>query len=454
MTGDVATSTGRDPHAATDALLIETLKAAARAGTEPDFVAALRAKARAVLETAGFPKPKDEAWRFTPLGSILRVGYRPAKTASDGTAIALQRAAFSLPGASRVLLVNGVPHLVGGACAGASVEVGTLADVLSTSPASVAPYLGKIAPIGHGFAAQNAALFTDGLVIVAKSGAPEQTVHVVRASTTGAGSSDGPTLSTPRLVVIAERGSALRLVETDVGDGPLTHLENSVTEIAIGDSARVTHIRVGERARPAARVAQIAVRQGRGSRYESRVFALGGALERHELRVLLDGEGAECSLDGLYLSGEGELVAHHTLVDHAVPGCTSRQRYKGILDGDAVAVFDGTVVVRRGAVRTAAHQENRNLLLSGNAVVHAKPHLEIDADDVKCSHGATVGRLDPNELFYLRSRGLDLALARSLLTYSFAREVVRAIDDAVLERILEDRVAARLPDGLRAKELA
>ncbi|HEX4476765.1 MAG TPA: Fe-S cluster assembly protein SufD [Polyangiaceae bacterium] len=452
MTGDVATSVGRDPHAAADALLTETLKAAVRAGTEPDFVAALRAEARAVLETAGFPKPKDEAWRFTPLGSVLRVGYRPAKAASDGTAIALQQAAFSLPGASRVLLVNGIPHLVGGTCSGASVEVGTLADALSTSPASVAPYLGKIAPLGDGFAAQNAALFTDGLVIVAKAGAPEQTVHVVHASTQG--SSDGPTLSTPRLLVIAERGSALRLIETDVGRGPLTHLENSVTEIAIGDSARVTHIRVGERARPAARVAQIAVRQGRGSRYESRVFALGGALERHYLRVLLDGDGAECSLDGLYLSGEGELVAHHTWVDHAVPGCTSRQRYKGILDGDGVAVFDGTVVVRRGAVRTAAHQENRNLLLSGNAVVHAKPHLEIDADDVKCSHGATVGRLDPNELFYLRSRGLELELARSLLTYSFAREVVRAVDDPVLERILEDRIAARLPDGLRAKELA
>ncbi len=449
MTGDVATSPRRDATAATDALLAETLKAAVRAGAEPDFVAALRARARAVLETAGFPKPKDEAWRFTPLGSVLRVGYRPAKAVSDGKAIALQQAALSLPGASRVLLVNGIPHLVGGTCAGASVEVGTLADVLSTSPASVAPCLGNIAPLGDGFAAQNAALFTDGLVIVAKGGAAEQTVHVVRAST-----SDGPTLSTPRLLVIAERGSALRLVETDVGDGPLQHLENSVTEIAVGDGARVTHIRVGERARPAARVAQIAVRQGRGSRYESRVFALGGALERHELRVLLDGDGAECSLDGLYLSGEGELVAHHTLVDHAVPGCTSRQRYKGILDGDGVAVFDGTVIVRRGAVRTAAHQENRNLLLSGNAVIHAKPHLEIDADDVKCSHGATVGRLDPNELFYLRSRGLDLALARSLLTYSFAREVVRAVDDPVLERILEDRVAARLPDGLLAKELA
>jgi len=195
------------------------------------------------------------------------------------------------------------------------------------------------------------------------------------------------------------------------------------------------------------------VRQGRSSQYASRVFTFGGATSRLDVRVALDGEGAECVLEGLYVAREDELVAHHTTVDHAKPHCSSRQRYKGAMDGTGTAVFDGTVLVRHGAARTEAHQENRNLLLSGNAVIHTKPHLRIDADDVKCSHGATVGRLDPAQLFYLRSRGVDAHVARALLTYAFLREMTASVPED-LRSSLEDKISALLPDGAVAKELA
>jgi Fe-S cluster assembly protein SufD len=173
-----------------------------------------------------------------------------------------------------------------------------------------------------------------------------------------------------------------------------------------------------------------------------------------DLRVAFEGPGAECTLDGLYLATTGDLVDHQTTIDHASTRCSSRERYKGAIDGTGIAVFDGTVLVRPGASGTAAHQENRNLCLSPDAVVHTKPHLEIDTDDVKCSHGATVGRLDPAQLFYLRARGMDAALARSLLTYAFAREMVETVADEGLRRALESTIAEILPGGAAARELA
>jgi Fe-S cluster assembly protein SufD len=194
-------------------------------------------------------------------------------------------------------------------------------------------------------------------------------------------------------------------------------------------------------------VAATFVHQGRDSHYASHGFSFGGALTRHELSVVLAGPGAECSLDGLYLARTGDVVDHHTRVVHEVGLATSHQKFKGVLDGSGHGVFDGTVVVRRDAQRTEAHQENRNLLLSNEATVHTKPHLEIDADDVKCSHGATVGRLDPAQLFYLRSRGVDLGTARAALIYAFAAELTERLPNDVLRHFLDQQVLSWLPEG-------
>jgi Fe-S cluster assembly protein SufD len=217
--------------------------------------------------------------------------------------------------------------------------------------------------------------------------------------------------------------------------------------------ARLEHVRLHQGTPQSAAVARVSVRQARDSSYASRVFTFGGALARLTLSVLLEGEGASAVLDGLYLADSGDVLDHNTTVDHASPRCTSRERYKGTLDGTALAVFDGTVIVRRGASKTEGHQENRNLLLSNDAIVHTKPHLRIDTDDVKCSHGATVGRLDPAQLFYLRSRGIDESVARSMLIFAFAQDMTEGVRSPELREALAARIAARLPGGAQVREL-
>ncbi len=228
---------------------------------------------------------------------------------------------------------------------------------------------------------------------------------------------------------------------------------NPVTEVHVGEGAAVDHLRLEVEGDGAFHLGTCAARCETGGRYHSRVFAFGGKLARLDLDVALAGVGAEASLDGLYLSGGTQLLDHHTFVDHVSPGATSREVYKGILDGKSTAVFDGTIVVRPDAQKTSGAQENRNLLLSREAQVHTKPHLAIDADDVKCSHGATVGQLDEGPLFYLRSRGLDEATARGILIFGFAREVVDGVPDEAWRRHLGEALIARLPDGARLREL-
>jgi Fe-S cluster assembly protein SufD len=445
-------------------LLGASLRELARVrAADPAFRAAERAAATAWLEARGLPAPDDEAFRFTPLRSVLRV---PFAAPGEGERATEPSADARLRGldAHRITLVNGMPVSgVPGSAADAAraegmallasdplrgVEIRRLGDVLRHEPGRVAAHLG-LAGTSHGFDALNAGLFADGVVVFARGGVPAKLhiEHVARPSS-------APTLSVPRVLVIAEAGSQLFLVETHAASGDLPHLESSVTEIDVAEGAHVTHARVHYGTSGAASLATIGVRQARDSRYTSRAFTFGGSLSRVDLRVKLDGPGAECVLDGLYVARSGELVDHHTTVDHVAPRCTSRQRYKGILEGTGTAVFDGTVFVRRGADRTAAHQENRNLLLSNDAVVHTKPHLEIDTDDVKCSHGATVGRLDPAQLFYLRARGMDASVARSLLTYAFAREMATEVEDDVLRAALEGAIADLLPDGGAARELA
>ena len=393
-----------------------------RATDAHGWLEARRMEATAWFRAHGLPKQDDEAWRFTPTRDVTRAAY-----------------AFRAANLRATL----------GAASG--VEVRSLADVLGSEPGRVEPYLGRVAAIRDGFSALNAALWEDGIVVFAARGAKG------RVEVTSAVDAGEPTLVLPRLLVVAEQGSDLAIVESLGGAARETadvgHLSAAVTEIVVGEGARVEHVRIQNGLRGAASVAAVGVQQGRSSHYASRVFTFGGSLSRLDLHVTLGGEGAECLLDGVYFAGHGELVDHHTTIDHMVPRCSSRERYKGALDGTGTAVFDGTVLVRHGAAGTAAHQENRNLLLSGDAVLHTKPHLRIDADDVKCSHGATVGRLDPAQLFYLRSRGMNAGIARSLLTYAFLREMTENVPED-LRAELDDRIAELLPDGRAAKELA
>ncbi len=449
--GTLALGRRAEPSASKGLLAATMADLRLRSLSGPPWLMERRAEAERFLSASGFPRPTDEAWRLTPLHGVLRVPYSRSTSANDepdierehGPRIAGQRAA----------IVNGVPVLDrawAGAEPAPGIEVRRIADVLASDPGRLEPYLGRLAVSDHGFVAQNTCFFDDGLVVVARSTGRSETLHLVHLGAPSA----SPTLGTPRVLVVAEPGSDMSLVESHLVRGEGLYLESAVTEVFVGAGARVEHVRVQHGSERGASTETIAVRQSAGSRYVSRVFTFGGSLSRLDLRVELAEEGAECALDGLYLARSGDIVDHHTVIQHESPRCSSHERYKGIVDGSGLAVFDGTVIVRRGAARTEAHQENRNLLLSNDAVVHTKPHLEIDTDDVKCSHGATVGRLDPAQLFYLRSRGMDADVARSLLTYAFAREMAAKVTPDDLRLSLEDIIAAFLPAGRAAKELA
>jgi Fe-S cluster assembly protein SufD len=375
------------------------------AAAGPTWLADLRREAAAWFSAHGLPHPKEEAWRFTSLRPLSRLAplLVPARLSTA-----------ALPAGVTLLKLDGAEGR-----------------------------LGQLASTHHAFAALNTALFEDALVIEVAPGsvveAPLEIAHVARGGARA-------TLSLPRVLVIAGEASQLQLVERyGAEDG--TSLTAGVTEVFVGENAGVEHVRVLDGAPDAYNISLTAVRQARDSRYTSRVATFGGTLSRLDLRVLMDGEGAECTLDGLYLAGDDEHVDHQTFIDHARAHCTSHEKYKGVLQGSGRAVFDGGVTVRHGAQQTDAHQENRNLVLSDRAKVNTKPSLVIDADDVKCSHGATVGQLDPAALFYLRARGIGEAEARALLAFAFAREMTERITPPGLRRELVEAVLARMPEG-------
>jgi Fe-S cluster assembly protein SufD len=430
---------------------IEAWLDAPRAHDEPSFVALLRKRAAGLIEQNGLPHPKLEHWRFTPVRSIVNVAFTPAPSVDPDLELrAWVDETLGASDAFRVLVVNGRPQLPD-ANAPAGVEVFGIAELLRTAPERLEPVLGQIAPPLHGFNALNDALFDDGIAIFTRKDAtlsrPLEIVHL-------GVSKDAPVLAAPRLLVVAEAGSELSLIETHLHQGAFSALTLSVVELVIGENARLEHVRIGHGKNEAQSIALLGVRQLQNSRFVSRVASFGGKLQRLDLQVRLAEQGAECTLDGLYFVDGEEHVDHQTLIDHAAPHGTSLEKYKGVLAGRGHAVFDGTIVVAKGALKTSAHQENRNILLSDDAVINTKPHLEIDADDVRCSHGATVGQIDPDQVHYLRTRGIDLLTARTIVSFAFAREIVDRVPNEAVRRQLTRAILGRLPHGQLLEELA
>ncbi len=385
----------------------------------PSFVEGIRRAGREALRAKGLPGRKDEAWRFTSVRAVVGASYAPATPA------------FAVSGGE------------GDATLPAGVTVERLADVLAARPESVEALLGHHAEAEF-FAAVNAAMLRDGVVVrVARGARASAPIHLAHAAERIANDS----VANPRVLVVVEEGAEATLVETHgaPAGGGGRRFTNLVTEVVLGESAALEHVVVHEGVDQ--HVARLAVHQARGSSYRSRVLTFGGALVRLDLSVVLAGEGASAELDGLYHVTGTEHVDHHVRVIHRAPHCQSRQTYRGVLDGSGSAVFDGTTEVEKGAQRTEAHQENRNLLLSDSAVVNTKPHLRIDADDVVCSHGATVGSLDREQLFYLRSRGIPGDLARAMLTFAFLRSLVDRVSDEPTRARLASALRARLPAG-------
>lgn len=409
---------------------------------EPAFVRALRERARARVAETGLPTPRLEAWRFTNLKRLAGLELVPAEAVA-GT---LDVTPWVVSDAHLAVVVNGrlAPALsrLDGLPAGLTIE--PLSTAWDRRPELVEARLGRhVALDEHPLAALNTALFPAGLLIHVAAGTmverPLQVLHVTVGD-------DAPRLAAPRLLVVAERASQATLVEQYVGLGGDT-LTLPVTELHLDAGAVLRHTRLQEERRDADHIALQQSWLERDANLASLAVNLGGRLFRADVDAVLAGEGGHASLDGLYLVEASQHSDTQMRVRHAAPHCTSHELYKGVLDGDSRAVFNGRIIVDPGAQKTDAIQSNRNLLLSEGALAFSNPQLEIFADDVRCTHGSTVGRLDEDAVFYLRSRGIGRAAAESLLTWAFASELVRKVPvDQVRER-LEAFLFQRLPQG-------
>ncbi|MHB8474036.1 MAG: Fe-S cluster assembly protein SufD [Gammaproteobacteria bacterium] len=404
---------------------------------------ALRARCAAQLQSLALPTTRDEEWRFTDLTPLLRQTYSAAGDAPTITLAALEPWLLPEAAASRLVFVNGVyaPHLSARALP-AGVHICLLSEVLADS-AIAARVSTALDASGDQtiFAVLNAALCGDGAVLLVEANqviaaplhvlfvsVPQSTAHV----------------AAPRCLVLAERGSQATIVEDYVSLADGNYFNTAVSEWVLGEGAQVNHAKLQREAPSAFHIATTAVSLARDAQYLSTSITLGARLSRHDVRVRLAGEGAHCTVNGLNLLAGRQLGDTHSLIDHAMPHCTSTQLHKCIVDDNAHAVFNGKVRVRRDAQKTDSRQSSRNLLLSEKARVDTKPELQIDADDVKCAHGATVGQLDMDEVFYLQSRGLSQSASRSLLTFAFAAEIIDQLPVASLHDSLRRWVIERM----------
>jgi Fe-S cluster assembly protein SufD len=396
-----------------------------------------RAQALERANALTVPTTRDEDWRFTDVTPLTKVPFRPAAGAARLGAEDV--AAFVAPEATvRLVFVDGVfaPQFSASAGLPRGVVVTNLAAALGSHAVVIEPHLARHAAFENEvFAALNTCHLRDGAFIwVAKNQKYPAPVQIVYVST------QKETAAYPRCLVVAEAGAECTLIEDYVAVGDAAYFNDVVTEVVLGEGARVRHVRVQREAAGAFHIATCAAVVAKDARYESYAVTLGARLSRFNLNVLQQGDGAEVRMDGLALISGRQLADTHSLMDHARPAGRCEQSHKCIVGGAAHAVFNGRIVVRPGAQLTNSAQSSRNLLLSDKARVDTKPQLEIFADDVKCAHGATVGQLDADQLFYLRSRGLSLARARDLLTYAFAAELIDRIPVPSLVESLEKTV--------------
>ena len=418
-------------------------------GADSGWFRAARRRALTHFGRIGFPTPKDEAWKYTSVAPIESRSFRLAGNLRNGLDVAeLDR--LRLIEAHELVFVNGYysAQLSRLASLPAAVSVAPLSEALPQR--SLQEHIERQAEPGNGFAALNAALLSDGVHIRIGSGITlKTTLHLLFIST----APDGPTASFPRVFIEAGASSRVLIIEHYAGLTREEYFTDALTEINAGPGATVEHYKWQLEGARGYHIGQMLVHQQRESRVTSYSVSLGAALARHDIAVSLAGEGAGASLNGLYMAEGRQHVDHHTSIDHQQPHTTSAEYYKGVLAGHARGVFDGKVVVREGAQKTDACLTNKNLLLSEHAEMDTKPELQIYADDVKCSHGATVGQLDEDALFYLRSRGIESSQAAALLTYAFADDVVARIAIEPMRHAIERHITARLPRAALVKEL-
>jgi Fe-S cluster assembly protein SufD len=411
----------------------------------PAWLAGARRAGMDHFIATGFPTKKNEDWHFTSPAAIAETDWLPLRDPS-GQVQPDDLAPFLLGlDAPRLVFVNGRYTAGLSSLAGLPSRVRVLDLAGHWNDAAAENWLTKIAtPTRDAFTALNTAFTVDGAIVhVPADTVVETPIHLLYVTDSEA--AKGATH--PRTLIVADRHAVVTVIESYVTLGDARYFTNAVTEIQVADGAKVDHYRIERESDRAYHVGTTEVRQGRDSRYHSFSFATGGALARVNLYTVLGGEGGETLMHGLYMLDGTQHIDHQTRIEHAAPHCASREVYKGIMDDASHGVFNGKVYVRPEAQKTDGKQTNNNVLLSETAQADTKPQLEIFADDVKCTHGATVGRLDEVALFYLRSRGIDLEQARNLLTYAFAADVLERIDQPEVRESLEALTRERFVGG-------
>jgi Fe-S cluster assembly protein SufD len=410
-----------------------------------DWLEPVRRRAMDRFAATGFPTAREEEWRFTPVTPITQTPWRQASGTARVKRQDLESFIFGHPEWITLVFVDGVyrEELGSGGLRSGGIQVHSLADAISGNGVPLQAHLTRYAPIeSSGFTALNTALIREGAVIhVGPNTEATRPVHLVFVATKEAHGC----LIQPRNLIMIERGARAAMVESYVSlASGSSYWTNTVTEVVLGANAWLEHTRIQRESERAYHIGATHVHQLRDSHYRSFSMAMGGALARHNLHARLNDSNVETLLYGLYITRGDQLVDNHTTIYHDQPNCRSWEVYKGILDGRSRAVFNGKVLVKPEAQQTDAKQTNRNLLLSDKAKVDTKPQLEIFADDVKCTHGATVGRLDDLALFYARSRGVPAQDAQRLLTYAFAAEVIAEVTLQPVREELEHLVRERL----------
>ena len=413
----------------------------------PRWLDDLRARGAAKFTALGIPTVRDEEWRFTNVTALNSIDFAPVGQIS-GAAERLHGFAYT-DAPVRLVVVNGRFDTTLSRTKGlpAGVQAGSLAVALKDHADVVQRYFGQLADFtSRSFAALNTALFQDGAFVYLPDGAVFDTpIHIIFV--TGA---DGSTIMAhPRTLIVAGANAQARVIESYIGARGETYFTNAVSEVFVGENASIDHYKVQHESLDAFHIASLHAHTSRSSRFSSHSFALGGRVVRNDASAILDGEGGDCTLNGLYLADRERLIDNHTTIDHAKPHCGSHEVYKGILGGASRAVFNGKIIVRQDAQKTDAKQTNRALLLTDGATINTKPQLEIFADDVKCTHAAAIGQLDDDAIFYLRARGLTYADARDMLIHAFAGQVLDGVQIAPLRAALETELFDQL-----AKDLA
>jgi Fe-S cluster assembly protein SufD len=405
------------------------------AGREPWWMRSLRRNAFARFREVGFPTTHEEDWRFTNVSEIARTPFRLARNGSAALAASDLRQWRVAGEACLLVFVNGhfsrklseTDKLPRG------VTVGGLAENMGSDRA-LEEHMGRYLDLGRdAFCALNTAFAEDGAYVhIGRGAVIEGAIHLLFVST----GTDAPVMSHPRNLIVAEENSQAAIVEDYVSFGSGVAFSNSATELVASDNAVLSHYRIEQEHRQTFNVSTLRIQQGRSANVASHSVLVGGALVRNNVHPVLAGEGSECLINGLFVGGGSQHIDNYMLVEHASPHCGSRQFYNGILDDRSHGVFHGRIIVHKLAQKTDAKQTNRNLLLSDDAQIDTKPQLEIYADDVKCTHGATIGQIEEDALFYLRSRGIDEASARRLLLVAFASECLeRMKEDGIREHI-------------------